>query len=169
MVIMWCEALGTGILYVLIHNNIVQKLQILITYNLISVFAKIFIFNLFLMVNKIICAIGKAVHYSLHIWNKLCGYTKHGGLEIDNNLIENLIRPLALGRKNYIAGSHQGARNIAITYSLLGSCKLNGLDPYEYLMAVLKKLPDYPISKISDLLPCYVRFEKPTTLEYKRV
>jgi len=115
-------------------------------------------------------AIGKAVHYSLHRWNKLCGYTKHGGLEIDNNLIENLIRPLALGRKNYLfAGSHQGARNIAIMYSLLGSCKLNGLDPYEYLMAVLKKLPDYPISKISDLLPCHVRFEKPTTLVYKRV
>ena len=83
-------------------------------------------------------------------------------MEIDNNLIENQIRPLALGRKNYLfAGSHQGAKNAAILYSLLGSCKLNDLDPFQWLYAILDKLPDYPVNKIADLLPCNVRFEKP--------
>lgn len=107
-------------------------------------------------------AIGKAIHYSLKRWKLLCRYTEHGGLEIDNNLIENQIRPLALGRKNYLfAGSHQGAKNAAIMYSLLGSCKLNGLDPFQWLYAILDKIPDYPVNKISDLLPCHVRFESP--------
>jgi transposase len=105
--------------------------------------------------------IGKAIHYSLQRWDRLCRYTTHGGLEIDNNKVENQIRPLALGRKNYLfAGSHQGARNAAIIYSLLGSCRLNGLDPFQYLYAILTKIPDYPISKIDDLLPCHVRLEK---------
>lgn len=105
--------------------------------------------------------IGKAIKYSLRRWDKLCRYTTHGGLEIDNNLIENQIRPLALGRKNYLfAGSHQGAQNAAIIYSLVGSCKLNGLDPFQYLYAILTKLPDYPVNKIDDLLPCHVRFEE---------
>jgi transposase len=105
--------------------------------------------------------IGKAIHYSLQRWDRLCRYTTHGGLEIDNNQVENQIRPLALGRKNYLfAGSHQGARNAAILYSLLGSCRLNGLDPFQYLYAILTKIPDYPISKIDDLLPCHVRLEK---------
>ena len=106
-------------------------------------------------------AIGKAINYSLLRWDKLCGYTQHGGLEIDNNLIENQVRPLALGRKNYLfAGSHRGAKNAAILYSLLGSCKLNGLDPFKYLHAILDKLPDHPVNKISELLPCCVRFEE---------
>lgn len=108
-------------------------------------------------------AIGKAIYYSLKRWDLLCRYTEHGGLEIDNNLIENQIRPLALGRKNYLfAGSHQGAQNAAIMYSLFGSCKLNGLDPFQWLYAVLDKIQDYPINKIADLLPCHVRFDKPT-------
>ena len=102
---------------------------------------------------------GKAINYSLLRWDKLCVYAGHGGLEIDNNLIENLVRPLAVGRKNHLfAGSHQGAKHAAILYSLFGSCKLNGLDPFKYLNAVLDRLPDYPINKISDLLPCYLRF-----------
>ena len=105
-------------------------------------------------------AISKAINYSLARWEKLCHYTKHGGLEIDNNLIENQVRPLALGRKNYLfAGSHQGAKNAAILYSLLGSCKLNGLDPFKYLYAILDKINDYPVNKIKELLPCCVRFD----------
>lgn len=71
-------------------------------------------------------AIGKAIAYSRGKWNRLIRYTQSGGLMIDNNLIENQIRPLALGRKNYLfAGSHQGARNSAIIYSLIGSCVRN--------------------------------------------
>ncbi len=105
--------------------------------------------------------IGKAIHYSLVRWNRLTKYLGHGGLHIDNNKIENMIRPLALGRKNYLfAGSHQGAKNAAMIYSLVGSCKLNDLNPYKYLFAVLDKLPDYPVNKLSDLLPCNLRFEK---------
>ena len=108
-------------------------------------------------------AIGKAINYSLVRWDKLCVYAGHGGLEIDNNLIENQVRPLAIGRKNYLfAGSHQGAKHAAILYSLFGSCKLNGLDPFKYLHAVLDKLPDHPINKISELLPCYLRFMEET-------
>jgi len=107
-------------------------------------------------------SIGKAIHYSLKRWKLLCRYTEHGGLEIDNNLIENQIRPLALGRKNYLfAGSHQGAKNIAMMYSFFGSCKLNNLDPFQWLFAILDKIPDYPVNKISDLLPCHVHFKKP--------
>lgn len=110
--------------------------------------------------------IGIAIAYSLKRWDKLCHYTTHGGLEIDNNLIENQVRPLALGRKNYLfAGSHKGAENAAIIYSLVGSCKLNGLDPFQYLYAILTKLPDYPVNKISDLLPCNVRFEENLDLQ----
>lgn len=107
-------------------------------------------------------AIGKAIAYSRGQWNRLIRYTESGGLMIDNNLIENQIRPLAMGRKNYLfAGSHQGARNSAIIYSLIGSCVRNNIDPFQYLYAILTKLPDYPINKISDLLPCNVSFEKP--------
>lgn len=105
--------------------------------------------------------LGKAIKYTLTRWDKLIHYTTHGGLKIDNNKIENKIRPLALGRKNYLfAGSHQGARNAAIIYSLVGSCKLNDLNPYQYLFAILDKIPSYPINQISDLLPCNLRFEK---------
>jgi transposase len=105
--------------------------------------------------------IGKAIHYSLQRWEKLCRYTSHGGLLIDNNKIENQIRPLALGRKNYLfAGSHRGAQNAAILYSLFGSCKLHGMDPYRYLYTILDILPDYPINRISELLPHRVRLEE---------
>ena len=73
---------------------------------------------------------------------------------IDNNLIENQIRPQALGRENYLfAGSHQGAKNAAIIYLLIRSCQRNNNDPFQYLYAVLNKIPDHPINKISDLLP----------------
>ena len=107
-------------------------------------------------------AIGQAIHYSLVRWHKLTIYAYHGGLEIDNNLIENQIRPLALGRKNYLfAGSHESAKYMAIFYSILGSCLLHDLDPFEYLYAVLSDIPEYPINKLPDLLPCYVRLERP--------
>lgn len=103
-------------------------------------------------------AIGKAIHYSASRWKKICRYASHGGLEIDNNLIENQIRPLALGRKNYLfAGSHTSARYIAIFYSLLCSCKQNNVNPYDYLELILQKLPGHPVNKLKELLPCYVK------------
>ena len=99
-------------------------------------------------------AIGKAIAYSLQRWNKLSEYAYFGMGEIDNNLIENQIRPLALGRKNYLfAGSHKAAQNTAILYSILLSAKQNKLNPYRYLYTLLKRLPDHPINKIAELLP----------------
>ena len=73
---------------------------------------------------------------------------------IDNNLIENYIRGVALGRKNFLfAGSEEGAGRAAIMYSLLGCCKMHGVHPYEWLKDVLTRLPMHPINRIKELLP----------------
>jgi transposase len=99
-------------------------------------------------------AIGKAINYLVARYNKIYLYLEDGRLEVDNNLIENSIRPVALGRKNYLfAGSHVGAQRAAIVYSLLGSCKLQGINANQYLQDVLQRLPDQPISQLKDLLP----------------
>ncbi len=100
--------------------------------------------------------IGKAIAYTLPRWKKLSAYTKYAELHIDNNLVENQIRPLALGRKNYLfAGNHEGAQRSAMLYSLIGSCKLNGINPQEWLTDVLSKLPDTKLSDLYKLLPNY--------------
>lgn len=81
-------------------------------------------------------------------------YLKDGQLEIDNNPIENLIRPVALGRKNYLfAGSHDGAGRLALAYSFFATCKLNSIDPLKWLHAVLQRLPDQHVNKLEELLP----------------
>ncbi len=101
-------------------------------------------------------AIGKAIYYLVARYNKIYLYLEDGRLEIDNNPVENSIRPVALGRKNYLfAGSHAGAQRAAIVYSLLGSCKLQGINAHEYLQDVLQRLPDQPINQLKDLLPPY--------------
>lgn len=98
--------------------------------------------------------IGQALHYSLERWDKLMIYTTDGKLEIDNNLIENAIRPVAIGRKNYLfAGSHNGARRAAMLYSFLGTCKINGVNPFEWLRNTLEKIPTHPVNRIQELLP----------------
>jgi hypothetical protein len=107
--------------------------------------------------------IGKAFHYLAARYNKHYEYLQNGRLEIDNNLIENSIRPVALGRKNYLfAGSHAGAERAAIIYSLLGSCKLQNINPYEYLPDVLQRLPEQPMNRLTELLP---PLWKPATLD----
>lgn len=99
-------------------------------------------------------AIGKAIFYLIPRFYKIAMYLEEGRLEIDNNLAENLIRPVALGRKNYLfAGSHAGAKRAAIVYSLLGSCKLQEINPYEYLMDILQRLPMQPVNRLTELLP----------------
>ncbi|MGX1023682.1 IS66 family transposase [Psychroflexus sp. MBR-150] len=99
-------------------------------------------------------AVGKAMSYYLNQYPKIKAITLDPRLELDNNLIENAIRPLALGRKNYLfAGSHKGAQNIAIMYSLFASCKINNVNPQEWLRDVLEKIPDYNIQKLEELLP----------------
>ncbi|NJO67905.1 MAG: IS66 family transposase [Bacteroidetes bacterium] len=98
--------------------------------------------------------IGKAIAYTLGLWHRLKRYVDNGNVEIDNNLIENSIRPVALGRKNYLfAGSHDGAKRAAIIYSFLGTCKMNNVNPAEWLTDVLNRIHDHKAKKLSELLP----------------
>lgn len=98
--------------------------------------------------------IGKALAYSIERWKGLCCYTTNGMLHIDNNPVENSIRPVAIGRKNYLfAGSHDAAQESAMIYSLLGTCKMHNINPWEWLKDILTRLPDHPINRIKELLP----------------
>jgi transposase len=99
-------------------------------------------------------AIGKALGYSIGRWTELMLYATDGNLKIDNNPVENSIRPVAIGRKNYLfAGSHEAAKRSAILYSLMGTCKLHGINPFIWLRDVLQRIASHPINKIEDLLP----------------
>jgi transposase len=99
-------------------------------------------------------AIAKALQYSLGRWEELKIYTTDGKLNIDNNPVENSIRPVAIGRKNYLfAGSHEAAQRSAMLYSLLGTCKLHGVNPTIWLTDILKTIASYPVNKIATLLP----------------
>lgn len=85
--------------------------------------------------------IGKAIAYALKRWKGLCAYAHDGQLEIDNNLVENTIRPVALGRKNYLfAGSDEAAQNLACLYSIIGTCNMHGLNAFSYLSWLLRKV-----------------------------
>lgn len=95
-----------------------------------------------------------AIHYALGRWLALERYCDDGLLEIDNNAAERALRAVALGRKNYLfAGSDAGGERAAVIYSLLGSAKLNGLDPEAYLSSVLRRIAEHPINRIGELLP----------------
>ena len=95
-----------------------------------------------------------AIRYALSRWRALTRYTEDGLLEIDNSAAERALRAVALGRKNYLfAGSDCGGERAAAMYSLIGSARLNGLDPEFYLRTVLAQIADHPISRIEELLP----------------
>jgi transposase len=95
-----------------------------------------------------------AIRYALARWPALSRYVEDGRIEIDNNAAERALRDVALGRKNYLfAGSDAGGERAAAIYSLLGTAKLNGLDPEGYLRAVLARVADHPINRIEELLP----------------
>ena len=99
-------------------------------------------------------ATAKAIDYSLNRWEALTRYLDDGNLPIDNNWIENRIRPVALGRANWMfAGSLRAGRRAAVIMSLIQSAKLNGHDPYRYLKDVLERLSTHPASRIEELLP----------------
>ena len=106
--------------------------------------------------------IGKALEYAIVRWHKLVAYAYTGDIEIDNNLVENAIRPLALGRKNYLfAGSDDAAINIARFYSLFSSCKAMGVNPYEYLKWVLDEFPKAHINQVANFTPvAYSKIDK---------
>ena len=97
---------------------------------------------------------GKAVAYSLSRWKKLSRYVEEGRIEIDNNLVENAIRPIALGRKNYLfAGSHAAAQRAAVIYSMLATCKKHGVNPEIWLSDVLGRIASHPMKRVDELLP----------------
>lgn len=99
-------------------------------------------------------AIGQAIAYALARWSKLCRYVEDGRIEIDNNLVENAIRPVALGRKNFLfAGSHAGAARAAMLYSLVTTAKVNGIEPFVWLRDVLTRIADHPHKQLAELLP----------------
>jgi transposase len=98
--------------------------------------------------------IGKAMRYSMERWDKLSAYLRDGSLQIDNNLIENAIRPIALGRKNYLfAGSHEAARRAGIIYSFFAICKKHEVNPFLWLKYALQHIMTINHKNIRDLYP----------------
>ena len=98
--------------------------------------------------------IGKAMAYFLKRWKKLIVYTTDGSLKIDNNPVENAVRPVAIGRKNYLfAGSHEAAQRAAMIYSLFATCRYHQINPYDWLKDVLERMHLYTTSNMAELLP----------------
>lgn len=99
-------------------------------------------------------SLAKAIDYSLKRWNAIARYAESGHLPIDNNPIENAIRPIAIGKKNWLfAGSVRAGKQAAAIQSLLATAKANGIEPLAWLKATLEKLPTHPNSRIDELLP----------------
>jgi transposase len=99
-------------------------------------------------------AVASAISYALGRWPAMLRYCDDGLLEIDNNTAERALRAVVLGRKNYLfAGSDSGGERAAAIYSLIGTAKLNGLDPEAYLRDVLTRIGDHPVNRIHELLP----------------
>lgn len=95
-----------------------------------------------------------AIRYALARMARMRAYLDDGRLELDNNAVERSIRPIALGRKNYLfMGSERGGASAAIAYTLIETAKLNGLDPQAWLADVLARIADHPINRIDELLP----------------
>jgi transposase len=101
--------------------------------------------------------IGKAFNYCANRWISLQNYLTDGMLEIDSNLVENSIRPLALGRKNFLfAGSHDAAEDIALFYSFFATCTKNNVDPQKWLTYTINNINDTKTSEMKNLLPQFI-------------
>lgn len=96
----------------------------------------------------------KAIDYSLKRWKELTHFVNDGDVPISNNWVENQIRPIAVGRSNWLfAGSLRAGKRAAAIMSLLHTARINGHDPYAYFKDVLARLPTHPASRIDELLP----------------
>ena len=105
-----------------------------------------------------------AIHYALARWKALTRYRDDGRVEIDNNAAERALRAVALGRKNYLfAGADCGGERAAAMYSLIGTAKLNGIDPESYLRYVFERIAVHPINRIDELLPWNVALAAAST------
>jgi hypothetical protein len=97
---------------------------------------------------------GRAITYALNQWSSLLPYLGDGLLEIDNNLVENAIRPTAVGKKNWLfIGEADAVHRSALIYTIVASCRQHGIDPFEYLRDVLGRLPSATTSDIPHLTP----------------
>jgi len=100
------------------------------------------------------CGLARAIDYSLKRWPSLVRYAQTGDLPIDNNPVENAIRPIALGKKNWLfAGSERAGMRAAAIQSLFATAKLNGIEPAAWLKDTLEKLPVWTMRRIDELLP----------------
>lgn len=98
--------------------------------------------------------LGKAIGYTLNNWEKLNVYLNNARIPIDNNAIERAIRPVAIGRKNWLfAGSERGGQAAAIFFTIIASAKRNGHNPHDYLADLLRRIPTQPINRLDELLP----------------
>ena len=110
--------------------------------------------------------LGVAVGYALNQWQALRRFAEDGALEIDNNVAERAIRPLAIGRKNYLfVGNDGGGETAAVLYSLITSAKRHGIDPFTYLRDVFARIGHTPMSELEQFLPDRWRTEFSDTAE----
>jgi transposase len=111
-------------------------------------------------------SIGVALAYALAQWPKMMNYLKDGCLEIDNNGVENAIRPMALGRKNWMfAGSHDGAKRAAMWYTFFGSCKKHNINPYKWMVLVLDNINECKTNEMYKFFPHNVAKYYPNLLQ----
>lgn len=92
--------------------------------------------------------------YALNLWPALVRYCEDGAIEIDNSTAERALRGVAIGRRNYLfAGADSGGERAASMYGLIGTAKLNGVDPEAWLRHVLAHIADHPVNRMEDFLP----------------
>jgi hypothetical protein len=97
---------------------------------------------------------GKAISYTLSNWESLIKYVSNGRIEIDNNGVENAIRPTAIGKKNWLFfGDAEAGQRSAVIYTIIESCRRRGIDPHEYLRDVLTRITESTNWQVGELTP----------------